>query len=87
MAKTCFKEWLWDLPCAEIKHIYSDNDVLIIHAFHANCITKHQYLSFSGVVVHHQNAHAEHAIQTIVYMARTFMLHISFHWSEYDVDE
>ena len=27
MAKTCFKEWLWDLACIEIKHIWSDNGV------------------------------------------------------------
>ena len=30
---------------------------------------------------------AEHAIQTIVYVARTFMVHDSLHWSEWGVDD
>ena len=42
---------------------------------------------FSGVGAHHQNAHAEHTIETIMYMARTFMLHFSLPLSEYVVDD
>ena len=36
---------------------------------------------------HDQNVHAEHDIQIIMYMARTFMLHISLHWSQYGIDD
>ena len=36
MAKTCFEGWLWDLTCAEIKHIQSDK------GFFAACAEKHQ---------------------------------------------
>ena len=46
MAKTRFEEWLWDLACAEIKHIYSDNDVFIADVFNDDCIAKHQSQSF-----------------------------------------
>jgi hypothetical protein len=35
----------------------------------------------------HQNAHAEHAIQTIMYMARTFMVHASLHRTERGSDD
>ena len=40
-----------------------------------------QTQSFSGVGVKHQNAEAEQAIQTIMYMARSFMIHAGLHWS------
>ncbi len=37
---------------------------------------------FSGIGAQHQNARAERAIQTIMYMAWTFMVHASLHWIE-----
>ena len=68
MAKTCFEEWLWDSACTEIKHI-SYNGVFAAVVFHANCVEKHQSKSFSEIGAHHQDTHAEHAIQTSMYMA------------------
>ena len=84
MAKTHFEEWLWDLACAKIKHIH--NSSFITDVFNDDCIAKHQSQSFSGVCAQYQNAHAEHVIQTIVYIARTFMLHFPLDWSEHGVD-
>ena len=55
--------------------------------FRADCKQKHQSQSFSGVGAKHQNAMAERAIQTVTYMARTFMVHVSLHWSERGVDD
>ena len=52
MAKTCFKEWLGDLACAEIKH-HSNNGVFAPDVFHADSIEKHWSQSFSGVGAHH----------------------------------
>ena len=49
--------------------------------YRADCENKGQTQSFSGVGAQHQNARAELAIQTIMYMARTFMIHSSLHWS------
>ena len=68
MAKTHLEERLWDLACTKIKHIHSCNSVISADALHEDCTEKHQSQSFSGLGAHHQNAHAEHAIQTIMYM-------------------
>ena len=69
MAKTCFEEWLWDLACAEIKHIHKNNGVFTADVFQVDCTEKHQSQRFSGICAYHQNAHAEHTIQTIMYIA------------------
>ncbi len=84
MSKICFKEWLWEMAVAEINHLHSDNGVLTADMFHEDCKSKPQSQSFSGVGAKHQNSLDERAIQTIMYMARTFMVHISLHWTEYE---
>ena len=40
---------------------------------------KGQYQSFSEIVLHHQNAKSDRAIQNIMNMASTFMVHVSLH--------
>ena len=40
----------------------------------------------SGVGAQHQNARAERAIQTIMSMARTFLVHVSLRWNEWGTD-
>ncbi|KAL7489222.1 hypothetical protein ACHAW6_014841, partial [Cyclotella cf. meneghiniana] len=35
----------------------------------------------------HQNSLAKRAIQTIIFMARTFMVHVSLHWCDGGVDD
>ena len=87
LAKSRLEEWLWELACVEINHIRSDNGVFVADEFRNDCAEKHQSQSFSGVGAQHQNARAERAIQTIMYMARTFMLHVSLHWTERGVDD
>jgi hypothetical protein len=51
------------------------------------CINKGQLQSFSGIGVQHQNAQAEYAIQTIMYMAHSFMVHSSLHWTDQGLDD
>ena len=51
------------------------------------CEGKGQTQSFSGVVAQYQNAPAERTIQTIMYMACTFMIHLLLHLTEYGVDD
>ena len=46
-----------------------------------------QSQSFSGVGAQHQNSKAERAIQTIMYMARTFLVHSSLHWTDMGADD
>jgi hypothetical protein len=57
-----------------------------VEEFWRDCKKKEQSQSFSGVGAQHQNAHAERAIQTIMYMAQTFMVHASLHWTERGLD-
>ena len=44
-------------------------------------------LRFSGVGFQHQNLRAKYAIQTIIYMSHTFMVHISLNWTERGADD
>ena len=87
LSKTEFEEWLWELACVEISHYRSDNGVFQAEEFKADFNYKNQKQSFSGVGAQHPNARAERATQTIMYMARTVLLHVSLHWIEYKVDD
>ena len=71
---------------AEVRHLHSDNGVFTAEEFRNDCREKDQTQSFSGVGVQHQNARAKRAIQTIIYMIRTFMIHVSLHWNECGID-
>jgi hypothetical protein len=82
MGKACFKQWFYDQYVCEVKHYQGDNGIFSVEEFWHDCEEKQQSQSFSGVSTHHQNVPAEHAIQTIMYMARTFMVHASLHWTE-----
>ena len=86
-SKKKFEQWLFELACIEVKHYRSDNGVFDSELFREECDSKDQTQSFSGVGAQHQNARAERSIQTIMYMARTFMLHVALHWSESHVDD
>jgi transposase InsO family protein len=87
MSKIRFEERLWEMAAAEISHLHSDNGVFTANMFHEDCKSKHQPQIFSGVGAQHQNSLAERAIQAIVYMARTFMVHVSLHSCERGVDD
>jgi len=87
IAKQTFEDWLRDTAEVEIQHINSDNGVLTAEEFRDDCKEKSQKQTFSGVGAQHQNAKAERAIQTVMWMARTFMLHVSLHWTERGVED
>ncbi len=87
MGKTCFEQWLFDQCVCEVKHYHGDNGIFSAEEFRHDCEEKRQSQSFSGVGAQHQNAHAERAIQTIMYMARTFMVHASLHWTDKGSDD
>ena len=87
LAKVKFEEWLWEQAAAEIRHLHSDNGIFTSDAFREDCHNKDQSQSFSAVGTQHQNAQAERAIQTIMYMARTFLIHVSLHWDDRGVDD
>jgi transposase InsO family protein len=87
MGKARFEQWLWDMAYAEVKHYHGDNGTFSSEEYRAKCLGKGQSQSFSGVGVQHQNARAERAIQMIMYMARTFMVHASLHWTDRGSDD
>ena len=72
MAKIYFEEWLWNLACAEIKHICSGIEIFAADVSQDDFVEK-LISDFSRFCAHHQNAHPEHDIKTIKYMARTFI--------------
>ncbi len=83
MAKECYEQWFWDLAATVIWHHHSDNEIFNAELFVEECKNKFQTQSFSADGAHHQNAFAEWSIQTIIYLAWTYMVHVSLHWSEY----
>jgi hypothetical protein len=87
MGKTFFEQWLWNMAYAEVKHYHGNNGIFLAEEYRQECKNKGQSQSFSGVGAQHQNAQAEHAIQTIMYMAHCFMVHSSLHWIDQGLDD
>jgi hypothetical protein len=79
MGKARFKQWLYDQSDCEVKHYHGDNGIFSTKEFWHDCEEKQQRQSFFGVSAQHQNGCAERAIQTIMYMVQTFMVHASLH--------
>ena len=70
-----------------VSNYHSDNGILMVDVFHVSCKADKQTQSFSGVCACFQNAEAEHAIQIVMYMARSFMIHTALHWGEDGSDD
>ena len=87
LSKRNFEDWLWEEARLRIKHYHSDNGVFTAELFTDACKEDGQTQSFSGVGAQHQNAEAERAIQTVVYMARSFMIHAALNWGEDGSDD
>ena len=79
MDKPCFEKWLWYQAVAEVSYYHGNNVIFTTAYYRHDCNEKEKNKSFSGVGAHHQNARAECDIQTIMYMARTFMVYASLH--------
>ena len=82
VAKSDFEQWLWETARRKIKRYHSDNGIFTAEQFRDSCEENGQKQSFSGVGAKHQNAEAERAIQTIMYMARSFMVHAAQNWGD-----
>jgi len=65
-AKERFEEWLYEQCCTDVKRYHSDNGVFIAAEFRADCDSKHQQQTFSGVGAKHQNGRAKRSIQTVM---------------------
>jgi hypothetical protein len=86
-SKLAFEEWLWEAARVRVKHYHSDNGIFTAKQFREACEEEKQTQSFSGVGAQHQNAEAERAIQTVMYMARSFMIHAALNWGEDGSDD
>jgi hypothetical protein len=62
-------QWLYDQCVCKVKHYHGDNSIIFAEEFWRDCVEKRQSQLFSGIGTQHQNARAEHAIRTIMYMA------------------
>ena len=82
MGKSPFEQWQWNQDVAEFSHYHGDNDIFNAAEYQHYCNEKGKTQIFSGVCAQHHNAKDERAIQTVVCMAHTFMVHYSLHWSE-----
>ncbi len=71
----------------EVKHYHGNNGIFSTEEYCLECKEKGQSQSFSGVGAQHQNAGAERAIQTIMFMAHSFMVHSSLHWTDRGLDD
>ncbi len=87
MGKERFEQWLYDTACIEAKHFHGNNGIFSLEEYHLECSEKKQLQSFLGVGAQHQNFKAERAIQTIMYMACTFLVHSSLHWTDMGADD
>ena len=66
----------------DVSHYYDNNGMFTADEYRKYSDDKGQTQSFSGVGAQHQSSQSERAIQTIIYMAWTFMVHTSLHWTE-----
>jgi hypothetical protein len=87
MSKLKFEEWLWERARVSVHHYHSDNGVFTSSLFKEACAEERQSQSFSGVGAQHQNAESEHAIQTVMHMGRSFMIHAALNWGEDGSDD
>ena len=69
--------------CSDVQYTFSKRNLLMeSNEFQKHLASKEQTNCYSGASSHHQNGHVEGAIQTIMGMAQTIMIHSAIHWSQ-----
>jgi GAG-pre-integrase domain len=79
ISKKCF-ETLASSFGVTVKGYYADNVPFNSAEFKVELTSKGQTIDLSGVGAHHQNGVAERSIKTITSLARSMLLHMTFHW-------
>ena len=69
-----------------MQHYHGDNGIFTEDMFRKDC-EKGVNLNFFDAGAHHHNAHMEYAIQSIMYMQCTFMVHKFLHWDDHGVGD
>ena len=63
-----------------VVNYHTDNGVFTAAEYQDEIAKMDQTMTLSGVGAHHQNVVAQHAIGTVMGIARTMMLHAKMHW-------
>ncbi len=87
MGKSCFEQWLWDMACAEVKHYHGDNVFSLLRNIVLSVKRKGKVSPSLVLERNTKNARAERAIQMIMFMACSFMVHASLHWTDQGSDD
>jgi hypothetical protein len=66
-----------------IKGFHTDNGVFTSSDFRTHLMENNYCMKLSGVGAHHQNGVAERAIQTVMWKARTMMIHLQIMWPDH----
>lgn len=76
----------WESLCYEfgvgVQSYQADNGTFSSREYAEDLQNLRQHVRFAGVGAHHQNGIAERAIQTIMSMARTMMIHAQMRWPD-----
>ena len=71
-----------DVGVVPVSYLMDNAPCFTAAEFKQKVTTFAQIVRFAGVGAHHHNGNAERAIQTIMSIARTMMLHAAIHWPE-----
>ncbi len=72
---------------ATLVRCHGNNGIFSAEEYPLEYKEKGQSQFFSRVGAQHQNARAERAVQTIMFMAHSFMVHFSLHWTDQGSDD
>ena len=81
-AVTAFEQEAADSGVTVAEYSTDNGSCFTSKAFAAHLLSSNQTVRYSGAGSHHQNGVAERAIQTIMAIARTMLLHSAIHWPD-----
>ena len=81
-AKEAYEAFCRDLGVVPQKYLSDNGAAFTSSKFKKHLSAFNQTIRYAGVGAHHHNGQAERAIQTIMSIARTMMIHSTLHWPE-----
>ena len=81
-AKECFERMCHDYGVTPQTYMSNNGKPFVSRDYEQHLAAFKQIQNFAGVGAHHHNRTAEHAIQMIMSIAQTTMLHTTIHWPE-----
>jgi hypothetical protein len=81
-AKGAYERMCRDYGVVPQSFVSDNGSAFTSHAFAQRLAQFEQVIHFAGAGAHHQNGNAERAIQTIMSISRTMMLHQAIHWPD-----